>query len=91
MPRGVYDRKKKKPELFLKSDTTTTPSCRVSMSLQVPDGGAEIKLTNNSDRVIGTLELTTDGIRLSRPNQKKKPDRTITYLALSRLMELGLL
>lgn len=101
MPKGVYDRKKKKKPGFLNSgnimpqrdDTkvTSVANCRVVMSLQVPYGGAEIKLTNNNDRVIGTLELTTDGIRLSRPNQKKKADRILTYMALSRLMELGLL
>lgn len=66
-------------------------NCRLSMSLQVPDGGAEIKLTNSSGRVIGTVQLTTEGLMMSRPNQKKKPDRLISYVSLSKLMELGLL
>lgn len=70
---------------------TEQQTCRVVMSLQVPPGGAEIKLTNVSDRVIGTLKLTEQGLIMVRPNQKKAPERIISYIALSRLMEVGVL
>ena len=66
-------------------------TCRVVMSLQVPAGGAEIKLTNTQGRVIGTLKLTDQGLIMVRPNQKKAPERILSYIALSRLMEVGVL
>lgn len=66
-------------------------NCKVIMSLQVPAGGAEIKLTNTQGRVIGTLKLTDQGLIMVRPNQKKTPERILSFIALSRLMEVGVL
>lgn len=101
MPRGVYERKNKKNKVIDGNtrvaarreirESVITYDNRVVMSLRVPVGGVEIKLTNGNDRVIGTVQLTSDGLMMSRPNQKKKPDRLISYVSLSKLMELGLL
>ncbi len=50
------------------------------LSLKVRDGR----------RMIGTFLFSTTGLRFARANQKRKPDRELTYAVLSRLMEVGL-
>ena len=61
------------------------------IALDVPEGGAVVKLRSNRKRALGTLGLTAEGLTFVKANGKKLTDRkVIGYDRLARLLEFGI-
>lgn len=59
------------------------------MELTVPPNGLNVKLKNG--HMIGTIEVTGSGLRFIKSNGKKKPERELSWNALTQLQELGII
>lgn len=82
---------------YLRVGPTQTPKVKqheafLSMMIQLPHTGdhIEVKLRNGGGELVGTIELSSDGISYKRPNQKLQSDRKLTWVVLDKLMQVGL-
>ena len=97
MPRGQYDRSKmksrKQEPVELHDESVLCPPTRLWASLDA--SGIVLKLVvgkdSNPNHILGTLEISTTGIKFLRSNAKKKPKKELTYAQLENLHKLGLL
>ena len=75
-----------KPSKVFEKAAIASP--KMSMTLTVPKSGLTIKLVNGC--VIGTLMLSTKGLRFVKPNSKRLPEREISFGVLAKVHETGL-
>lgn len=61
------------------------------MSVEVPETGVCLKLTNKSVGALGTLMLGVGGMMFIKANAKAHPGRSLTWDMLGRLFDSGLL
>ena len=67
------------------------PSLQIALRLgDLGQGGAEIKIRNDNDNMLGTLVITSGGLSYRRPNQKAAADRKLTWAILDKLMQIGI-
>lgn len=67
----------------------TTEKFALRMTLDVPTGGIELKLTNGG--AIGTLTIKPDGIKFDSAKAKVKSDRMMTWEILKSISKSGLI
>ena len=82
-----------KPSRVFEKAIITSPkaiitSPKMNMTVTVSDSGLTVKLVNGG--VIGTLMLSTKGLRFVKPNSKRLPDREISFDVLAKVHETGL-
>lgn len=61
------------------------------MAVSVPEGGLVLKVRDADHAMIGTLNLSQDGVQFIQSNAKKQPDRHLPWETFHNLMVSGLL